>query len=230
MRSNTPRLRLVTDASSEPLTLADAKLFCRVDTTDDDALITGLISSARRRVETETGLALMTQTWAAVFDRWPDQAANGLSGPWWDGVRQGPISMLTGTGVIEIPKRPFQGVTQIQLRDAYGALTTVDPTIYFYEVSDMRGRVIKKLGQIWPIVILAPSSAIEITFTAGFDAAPYSGVPDDLLTALKILVKFWYDRRDPIACGGGGKAGGASGMLPQHLDAILDSYRAMRLG
>lgn len=222
----TPRLRLVTDAASEPLTLADAKAFCRVDIADDDALITALIASARRRIEKETGLALKTQSWTAVFDRWPDQAGNGLSGPWWDGVRHGPLSMIAPTGVIEIPKRPFQDVTSIKLRDASGTLTTVDPSIYFTEVSDMRGRVIRKLGQIWPVVILAPSSAIEIAFTCGFDAAPYAGIPDDLLTAMKILVKHWYDRRDPIACGGGG---GSANELPQHLSAILGGYRAMRL-
>jgi hypothetical protein len=223
MISSTARLRLVTDAASEPLTLADAKAYARVDLSDDDAPITALIAAARRRVEKETGLALLTQSWVAVLDRWPDgTSGGGLSSSWWDGVREGPLMMLSPSGVIEIPKRPFQAVTQIRLRDAYGSFVTVDPSIYYTEVSDMRGRILRVLGKIWPVIIMAPRSAIEISFTAGFDAAPYSGVPDDLVLAIKMLVKHWYDNREPVA-------EGRVGAVPQHVESILGFYRATRL-
>jgi uncharacterized phiE125 gp8 family phage protein len=201
--------------------LGAAKAFCRVDTTDDDDLIGSLISAASRYVERETGLALRTQTWAAVIDRWPDGQGQGFGGQWWDGVRQQPISLITSTTTVEIPKRPFQSITHIKLRDAYGGLTTVDPSVYFTEVSDMRGRVNRVLGQIWPVVILANSGAIEITFTAGFDAAPYSGIPEDLKAAIKILVKHWYDNREPVV-------DGRIGATPVHLDEILRHWRPMR--
>ena len=218
----TPRLRLVTDAASEPVTLADAKAFCRVDITDDDTLITSLITSARKRVEKDTGLALLTQTWVCVYDRWPDQAQNGMSGPWWDGVREGPISMLNSSGVVRIPKRPFQSVTQIQIRDAYSSLTTVDPTLYFVEASDYMGRIIRKLGAVWPIVVMPPSSAIEITFKCGFDATPYTGIPDDLIQAVKFLIKNWYDQRDMIV-------DGRATPVPHSYDDLIASWRSMRL-
>lgn len=219
----TPRLRLVTDAASEPLSLSDAKAFCRVDISDDDTLVTSLIKSARRRVEKDTGLAILTQTFVAVLDRWPDQQPGGLSGPWWDGVREGPISLVSGfTNVIEIPKRPFQAVTGIQLRDAYGGFTTVDPSVYFVEVSDMRGKIIRKLGQIWPVIVMAPSSGIEITFTAGFDAAPNTGVPDDLLHAIRILVKHWYDNREMVM-------DGKTSPVPHAYADLVESWRGMRL-
>lgn len=222
IRSAVPRLRLVTDAISEPVTLAEAKAFCRVDLSDEDALLTSLIVAARRYVEKQTGLALMTQSWTAVLDKWPDGGANGFGGPWWDGTRQLPISLITSTTTLDIPKRPFQAVTNIKLRDAYGTLTTVNPTVYFSEVSDMRGRVNRVLGQIWPTVILANSGAIEVTFTAGFDAAPYSGVPDDLMSAVKMLVKHWYDNREPIA-------EGRLGSVPHHISEILKHWQAVRL-
>lgn len=222
IRSAVPRLRLVTDATSEPVSLADAKSFCRVDIPDEDALITSLIIAARRYVEKETGLALMTQAWTAVIDRWPDGVQQGIGGPWWDGVREAPMSIVAPTTTLEIPKRPFQAVTSIKLRDAYGALTTVDSSVYFTEVSDMRGRVNRKLGQIWPVVILAQSGAIEIAFTAGFDASPYPGVPDDLLTAIKILVKHWFDNREPIAAG-------SVSSIPSHIGEILKHWKPVRL-
>lgn len=222
IRSAVPRLRLVTDATSEPVTLEEAKAYCRVDIPDEDALITSLIKAARRHVEKETGLALMTQAWTAVLDKWPQGEGQGLGGPWWDGTREAPISLVTPTTVLEIPKRPFQAVTSVKLRDAYGSLTTVDSSVYFTEVSDMRGRVSRVLGQIWPVVILAQTGAIEIAFTAGFDASPYSGVPDDLLTSIKILVKHWYDNREPVASG-------AMAPVPAHVNEILKHWRSVRL-
>jgi uncharacterized phiE125 gp8 family phage protein len=131
---------------------------------------------------------------------------------------------MAQTGVIQINKRPFQAVTSIQLRDAYGGLTTVDPTIYFTEASDMRGRIVRKLGSVWPIVVLAPSGAIEITFTAGFDNALYgSAVPDDILTCMKMLVKHHYDFRDAME-------EGRAVPIPHHISSLIGHYRNTRLG
>lgn len=221
-RSAVPRLRLVTDAASEPVTLAEAKAYCRVDISDDDTLITALIGSARRYVERETGFALMTQTWTAVYDRWPEGEGQGFGGPWWDGVRQLPTSFVTPTTTIEIPKRPFQAVTSVKLKDAYGVFTTVSPSVYYSEVSDMRGRVSRVLGQIWPVIIMAQSGAIEIEFTAGFDGAPYAGVPEDLKAAVKMLVKHFYDHREPII-------EGTISKTPLQVTEILRYWRPERL-
>ena len=215
------RLQIVTDAAGEPVSLADAKLFCRVDTDADDATITGLITAARRRVERDTGLALLTQTWRMVLDRWPGQKPGGLS-PWWDGVKEGPISMLTGVSTIEIPKRPYQSCDWIKLRDAYGAQVTVDASIYFEERSNYDGRIIKKLGQIWPVIVLSPTAAIEVQFKAGFDADPWGAVPDELLVALKQLVKHWFDQRDTIV-------DGRSSTVPHGYAEIVNSWRAGRV-
>ena len=221
IRSAVPRLRLVTDATAEPVQIGEAKQYCRIDQTDEDDLIRSLIVAARRHVEKETGLALRTQTWTAVIDRWPDGQGQGFGGPWWDGTRQVPISLITSTTTLEIPKRPFQAVTSIKLRDAYGTLNTVDPSVYFTEVSDMRGRVNRVLGRVWPTIILANSGAIEITFTAGFDAAPYSGIPQDLVTAIKMLIKHWFDNREPIA-------DGRIGAVPIHVNEILKNWQPLR--
>lgn len=54
---------LLAGPGEEPVTLAEAKAWCRIDGTDEDALVTALIAAARLEVETMTGLALITQTW-----------------------------------------------------------------------------------------------------------------------------------------------------------------------
>jgi len=47
---------------AEPVTLAEAKAFLRVDHDDDDALIQTLIASARERLETHLNIAMITRS------------------------------------------------------------------------------------------------------------------------------------------------------------------------
>jgi uncharacterized phiE125 gp8 family phage protein len=55
------RLRLVTPPASEPVTLSEAKLFLRIEHSDEDAAITRAIASAREAAEQFLKLALLPQ-------------------------------------------------------------------------------------------------------------------------------------------------------------------------
>ncbi|MEQ9144361.1 MAG: head-tail connector protein [Parvibaculaceae bacterium] len=74
-------LTLMTGPASEPVDLADMKLHLRVDTADEDALISGLIAAARLTVEAHASLALLTQSWRWTLDRWPGGALDLPLGP-----------------------------------------------------------------------------------------------------------------------------------------------------
>jgi len=54
--------------AAEPLTAAEAKLHCRVDTTDEDTLMANLIIAARQYVEEYLGRALITRTYVYTLD------------------------------------------------------------------------------------------------------------------------------------------------------------------
>ncbi len=54
---------LIAGPGEEPVTLAEAKAFCRIDGSDEDALVEALIAAARLQVESLTGRALVTQSW-----------------------------------------------------------------------------------------------------------------------------------------------------------------------
>jgi hypothetical protein len=54
---------LIAPPGEEPVTLAEAKAFCRIDGDDEDALVSALIAAARLQVESLSGRALLTQTW-----------------------------------------------------------------------------------------------------------------------------------------------------------------------
>lgn len=63
---------LLTAPTVEPVDSDDVKAALRIDGTEFDALLPGLISSARQVAEQETGRAFVTQVWRAELDDWPE--------------------------------------------------------------------------------------------------------------------------------------------------------------
>jgi len=62
---------LLAGPAAEPVTLAEAKQFLRVEHDDDDDIIAALIAGSRIHVETQTRRALITQSWRLTRDVWP---------------------------------------------------------------------------------------------------------------------------------------------------------------
>lgn len=57
--------------ASEPVALAAAKAFLRIDYDGEDTQVSSLIASARARVEIETGLCLVERTVKITLENWP---------------------------------------------------------------------------------------------------------------------------------------------------------------
>lgn len=67
--------RILVPPVVEPLTLDEVKVYLRVDSNHEDALLDGLIKTARCMIEDYTGLALITQTcrvWVGVYEKYQD--------------------------------------------------------------------------------------------------------------------------------------------------------------
>src|SRR5450631_4735333 len=62
---------VISPPALEPLSLADAKLHLKVDTTADDALIESLIRACRFHIERLYDIALITQTLQLNLDYFP---------------------------------------------------------------------------------------------------------------------------------------------------------------
>ncbi|WP_441276947.1 head-tail connector protein [Tardiphaga sp. 172_B4_N1_3] len=164
---------LLVPPASEPLSLAEARQFLRVDHADDDAVITALIAAARAHVEALTRRALLTQTWRFVLDTWP---ADGRIAP-----RIGPLQTLLAVRVF----------------DAAGAAHALEVESF---VVDTAANVIA--APCWALPAPGCSVAgIELDVICGFGALA-SDVPADLIHALKILLAHWYDNRGLAAIGG----------------------------
>lgn len=83
MMNSFPPRRLVRALSpaSEPVSLAEAKTFLRIDSADEDALIGDLIKAARIAAEEQTGKSFITQRWQLSYDSCPPAITYLPNGP-----------------------------------------------------------------------------------------------------------------------------------------------------
>lgn len=187
-------LQLITDAAKEPISLDDAKAHLRVDCEDDDELIKVMIKSVRRSIEKYLDRALITQDWAYWLDGIP---MDYCGGPWWDGVREAPISIDSrALNFIEIPKAGLQSITSITSYDLDNAGTVFDSANYFVDTASIYGRIVLNYGAIWPNN-LRSANAIKVLFRAGYGDSPTS-VPEDIITAMKMLIAHYYENREAV--------------------------------
>jgi len=178
MNENLVRASLVTAPTVEPVSIAEAKAHCRVNTTSEDDLISALITAARMHVEATTKRALCTQTWDFKLDDFCE----------W---------------VFEVPKPPLQTVTFIKYVDANGTLQTWSSSAYQSTAPAgpyaERGRIMPVLGGAWPIARPDTFDAFQIRVACGYGAA--AAVPQPLKNAILFRVLEMYERRSEVLTG-----------------------------
>jgi uncharacterized phiE125 gp8 family phage protein len=159
---------LVNPAAVEPLTLAEAKRWLRVDHAEDDGLIMSLVRMARERVEGRTGRALMAQGWKLILDRWP------------------------ADGRLRLPVFPALSVTAARVIDAAGVATILSSTLYRLEP----GEEPPVLSLDNPPPPGRQRSGVEIDLVAGYGTAP-EHCPEPLRQAVRLILADAYERRGP---------------------------------
>lgn len=167
---------VVTPPAVEPVSLAELKLHCRIDHTEEDTLLSALITTARTHVEQYLRRTLITTTLAATADTWPLVCDDVFS-------------------VINVPLPPLQSVTLIvYTNDSTGVTTTLSSSDYVVDVYSTPGRIAPAHNVIWPATRSKPSSVV-ITYVAGYGAAA-SSVPDPIRTAIKMIAAEMYRNRE----------------------------------
>src|ERR1039457_2262271 len=183
---------LVTPIVSEPISLDEAKTHLRVDITDDDLLISALISAVRDHAEKITWRGLATQQRKLVMDQFPIPGLNMAIVGWYAppfGSAPGPLSMQLPKGTtgyeMFMPFPPLQTIDSIKYIDGTGVQQTLDPSQYLVDAVSEPARVTPAYGLTWPVTQVR-INAVEVTFTCGYPACP-EGVKRWMLIRLSTL-------------------------------------------
>jgi uncharacterized phiE125 gp8 family phage protein len=159
---------LITGPASEPVSLAEAKEFLRVEHDADDDVIAALIAAARIHVEAQTRRALMTQTWRIVRDAWPQAGVLAV-------IAQ-PLRELVAARVYASDNSPHALELDGIAVDTVSGMLLLPPDI------PAPGRA---------------TSGIELDVEVGYgDEA--GDVPEPLRHAIRLLVAHWYENRAPV--------------------------------
>ncbi len=151
---------------AEPLSIALAKQQCRVDVSDDDALIAQYIVNARAAVEGYIQRAIFPQTWMRTLDSFPVSGYNSVLNPayltsWATGAA------FYGAATIELPRPRTLAVQSITYRDNDGELQTLDPAAYLVDLTSEPARIVPANNAAWPLFGRYQPGSVRITYTAG---------------------------------------------------------------
>jgi uncharacterized phiE125 gp8 family phage protein len=172
--------------TDEPLTVTEAKLRAALDWPDGDPrddLMRGFIATARRKVETDGELALLTQTRVLQYDAVP--------------------------AVLQLPVRPLQQVVAVTVTHTDGLAEVLPSTAYTVDL--LGGRVAfttwptdLRAFQAWMIEVVAGWTAPaalppELTHLVGLMTAHTATIGRDLTTVGTIIATTPYGYDELIA-------------------------------
>lgn len=170
-----------TAPTAEPLTLTETKLHLRVDSdiTDQDTLISALITAAREWAENFTRRSFVQRTLELRLDGFPGQ--------------------------LLLPRGPVVSVTSVKYTAQDGTLTTVAASLYQTDLYSVPARILPVFGAIWPVPGFGTLNAVVVEYEAGY--AHTSGSPTDMAdavpsaikAAMKLMIGNWYENREAVS-------------------------------
>lgn len=158
-------LRLITPPTTLPVTVEEARANGKIEISEDDAFVEGLIRAALSRAERFTGRAFEPQTWEVTIDLFPDNE-------------------------IELPFGPVTEVLSVKYTDTLGAEQTMSPIDYVVDLSSADGWVVLVEGVPWPTA-METINAVRVRYKAGDGTDKYP----DVKQAILLMVEHWYENR-----------------------------------
>jgi len=158
-----------THAASEPVTVEEAKTWCRQRMNDEDALFPMLIATARSKVEAYLRRPLISRE---LTER------------------------RTGLGrFMVLPVAPVITVDQVRYIDTSGASQVLASDQYRVLTHEALPVIYPATGISWPSVLPEPDT-VEIDMTAGYGDA--SDLPPEFRAAVLLLVGYLYENREAM--------------------------------
>ena len=168
-------IKVTVPPATEPITLPEAKAQCRIDGTDEDTYVTGLISAARDYCEKRDWRAYLPQTIQLWLENWP------------------------ADDEIELPRPPLRSVASVKYYDVNEVVYTLPTTVYAVDTISEPGSIHLKYQQVWPSILLRDYNAVVVEYSAGY--ADAASVPQTIKMAMKLLIGHWFENREATTVG-----------------------------
>lgn len=137
------RIIATVDGAELPITLEQARAQCRVDSTDEDALIETFVGVAVQAAADRMQRSLVPTRWRGTLDSFP--------------------------AAIELPHPPIMSVESVKYIDANGTQQTLDPQDYLVDSVSEPGYLVPTVARTWPAT-QGRINAVEVEYTAGYAA------------------------------------------------------------
>jgi hypothetical protein len=184
-------LKLKTPPTQDPVSVAEAKDYLRVDGNLEDTRIETMIKAATSRLEFYTDQKFISQVWIQYMDGFPMASKD----EWWDGVKELAISELYGPQPwIELLTGPVRQIVAFNTYADDGVAQLFPSTSYIVDTSGSFGRIALPMGGVWPTTILRKFNGIQIEMQVGISANA-AGVPYDIKQAVLETVSIMYENR-----------------------------------
>lgn len=167
-------VRIKTDLSTEPVSSAEAKLWCKVTGTAEDSIFAILVPAARKALEKYTASSFGQKTIYATWDEMPED------------------------NEIILPYGPIISVDKIYKIDSEGTESELTLNSDYWISGDNEATI--TIGQSWSTGYVT-KMAYRIEYTAGYGHANTETLPTDLKLAIMKQVATDYMLRENIAVG-----------------------------
>lgn len=196
--------KVITPPAFEPVTLDEAKLWCRIDddSTAEDADLLWLIQAMREDAENRTGRAFVRRTLRLYLDDWP-----------WD-RQYGVKIVLPYAPLLQVGSPPV-AVESFKYIDTDGVLQTLAADQYVVHDEYEPGFIIPEWEETWPTIRRVPD-AIQITHYAGYANA--NAIPKSVRQWMQARIATLFEQREQLVING------QVAQIPRdHVDGLLDS-------
>ena len=158
-----------TDVTTEPVTIAEAKLFCKVTGTGDNALFATLIPAARENLEAYCGVSIAEKTLYAEWNKLPSD------------------------GLLVLPYGPVKSITSVKTIDEEGVEDTLSLNTEYY-VNGTPWPTLR-VASFWSTRV----TRLRIEYIVGYGATGCPPLPYPLKVALMKEILTQYDMRENIS-------------------------------
>lgn len=166
-----PIARVTTSPYQEPVSVSELKQHLRIDTGDEDSLLSGYIRAAREMIESDAEISLCPQTLTWRIDAFPA----------WE---------------IALRRPPVNSITSIVYLDADGTSQTLAASEYRFDGYSKPARLTPSYNNEWPDTYQV-TNAVTIVASAGYTSV--SEVPQLAKQALMMLASHWFRNRDSVS-------------------------------